>query len=104
MPWVKPVAPEEMKSLVSVVVPGAEVVVFSSPSRQSTSVRGDASGEEESDIVRALAWAAEGENGTELGRNSLSLVVIAGSLYLIADLYRELMKSGEILPYLSESV
>ncbi|KAG6877225.1 hypothetical protein C0993_009331 [Termitomyces sp. T159_Od127] len=66
MPWVKSVAPEDIRGVVASLVPEAEVWV--------------ADGAIENQLQHALEWAA--------GKEGDGLVVIAGSLYLIADLYR----------------
>ncbi|KAG6897062.1 hypothetical protein C0992_004381 [Termitomyces sp. T32_za158] len=66
MPWVKSVAPEDMRDVVASLVPEAEVWV--------------ADGAIEHQLQHALEWAAR--------KDGDGLVVVAGSLYLIADLYR----------------
>ncbi|KAG6835815.1 hypothetical protein H0H93_014439 [Arthromyces matolae] len=66
MPWIKHVAPAEIRDVASSLVPDAEVWVADEGSNNQ--------------LEHALGWAAEkGEGG---------LVVVAGSLYLVADLYR----------------
>ncbi|KAF5378796.1 hypothetical protein D9615_006910 [Tricholomella constricta] len=71
MPWVKSVAPADLCEVVSRLVPDAAIWVADE-------------GEPEP-LARALEWAA--------GREGEGLIVVAGSLYLVADLYRFL---GEV--------
>ncbi|KAJ7643967.1 Mur ligase [Roridomyces roridus] len=65
MPWVSSVPPAELQAVVQDLVPGVETWV-------------DAT-DEQGSLQRALDWAVK--TGSEL-------VVLAGSLYLVADLYR----------------
>ncbi len=69
MPWVKPVRPSQILEVVNHLVPDATVWA---PSDSSTRPLED-----------ALSWAS-----TRCDDQSESLVVIAGSLYLVADFYR----------------
>ncbi|OCH91912.1 Mur ligase [Obba rivulosa] len=82
MPWVSPVPPHEMREIVARLCPAAE---------SWTSTEKAAGGAEPAnpELVQALNWAAEGASG---GEGKHSLVVIAGSLYLVADFYRVLRK------------
>ncbi|KAJ7600971.1 Mur ligase [Mycena floridula] len=64
MPWVKSVPPSDLKQVVEEIAPAARIWT----------------GEDVSD---ALRWAASREKESEV-----HLVVVAGSLYLVADLYR----------------
>ncbi|KAJ7132991.1 Mur ligase [Mycena filopes] len=68
MPWVKPVPPAELQEVVGSLAPGLATWVHAV----------DAPG----GLRRALNWAAERQAGKE------GLVVLAGSLYLVADFYR----------------
>ncbi|KNZ73025.1 Folylpolyglutamate synthase [Termitomyces sp. J132] len=70
MPWVKSVAPEDLRDAVASLTPEAEIWV--------------ADGVVGNQLHHALEWAAK-ENGD-------GLVVVAGSLYLVADLYRFLQQ------------
>ncbi|KAG6829621.1 hypothetical protein H0H92_004028 [Tricholoma furcatifolium] len=70
MPWVKSVPPAEISSVVASLVPDARVWVAEEGSPNQ--------------LNQALAWAAKEEGD--------SLVVVAGSLYLVADFYRFLEK------------
>lgn len=66
MPWVKSVAPGDMRDTVTSLVPEAEVWVADEAI--------------ENQLQHALEWAAKTDGD--------GLVVVAGSLYLVADLYR----------------
>ncbi|KAJ6585194.1 Mur ligase [Mycena capillaripes] len=68
MPWVKSVPPAELQEVAKSLAPGAETWL-------------DAS-ETPGGMRRALAWAAERRGDRD------GLVVLAGSLYLVADFYR----------------
>jgi folylpolyglutamate synthase/dihydrofolate synthase len=69
MPWVKSVPPSVLRDVVTHLVPRAEV--WSAE---------DGAVADSSQLARALDWAAE--------RGREGLVVLAGSLYLVADFYR----------------
>ncbi|THV05198.1 Mur ligase [Dendrothele bispora CBS 962.96] len=69
MPWVKSVPPSELRSVVDNLCPDAEIWVGQDDSTK--------------DLLAALKWAADGKDGEQL-------VVLAGSLYLVADFYRVL--------------
>ncbi|KAF8069248.1 Mur ligase [Lyophyllum atratum] len=66
MPWVKSVAPSDLREVVSALVPHAGVWVADEGSPDQ--------------LAKALQWAAEREGD--------GLVIVAGSLYLVADFYR----------------
>lgn len=83
MPWVKTVPPEEMSQVVRALVPDAKVWI---PGERDTSEVGVTT---KGDLQRALEWAASLRVG---GEEEEELVVVAGSLYLVADLYRLLEK------------
>ncbi|KAJ7134811.1 Mur ligase [Mycena epipterygia] len=68
MPWVKAVPPAELQEIVKSLAPEAETWI----DRTETS----------GGLQRALDWAAERQGHKE------GLVVLAGSLYLVADFYR----------------
>lgn len=76
MPWVKSVPPSSLRDVITDLVPTAKVWVAEDEKIDS------------SQLVRALEWAAEG------GREGL--VVLAGSLYLVADFYRVLGKGAAV--------
>ncbi|KAG6909660.1 hypothetical protein DXG01_016240 [Tephrocybe rancida] len=66
MPWVKPVPPVELRGVVATLAPDADVWVADEGSPNQ--------------LPQALEWAAKGDGN--------GLVVVAGSLYLVADFYR----------------
>ncbi|KAJ7288128.1 Mur ligase [Mycena rebaudengoi] len=68
MPWVKSVAPSQLRVAVETLAPGTDAWVD-----ESSDLGG---------LGRALEWAAKKNEGKE------GLVVVAGSLYLVADFYR----------------
>ncbi|KAG6842943.1 hypothetical protein H0H87_009080 [Tephrocybe sp. NHM501043] len=68
MPWVKSVAPSDLHDVIRILVPDAEVWV--------------ADEEVPNQLGQALEWAAE--------KVEEGLVIVAGSLYLVADFYRYL--------------
>jgi folylpolyglutamate synthase len=75
MPWVKSVSPSELRQAIAELAPG---VATWAPDDVD-------SGEDK--LSNALTWAAtKHEEETEGG--SEGLIVVAGSLYLVADLYR----------------
>ncbi|KAH9477225.1 Dihydrofolate synthetase [Psilocybe cubensis] len=80
MPWVKPVALSTMRETVQALVPelGEGDVWLSS---------------ENEGLKRALEWAAE----KQAKRGGEGLVVLAGSLYLVADFYRLLEHGSSLL-------
>ncbi|KAH8114837.1 Mur ligase [Phellopilus nigrolimitatus] len=80
MPWVKSVAPSVMAEIAR-----KGLNVWMAPDDETT----DAVAE----LRHALAWAAD-QNASGKGRPQDSLVVVAGSLYLVADLYRLLGQSN----------
>jgi folylpolyglutamate synthase len=75
MPWVKSVSPSELRRTVLDVAPGLSI--WAADDDIST----------ENQLSDALVWAGvKHEHG--MGENGNGLVVVAGSLYLVADLYR----------------
>ncbi|TRM59479.1 Mur ligase [Schizophyllum amplum] len=64
MPWVKHTPPEEMEKVVTELLPGADVYVSTKPQPEA--------------LREALQWVAQ-KGGP---------VILAGSLYLVADFYR----------------
>lgn len=94
MPWVQSVPPLEIKRTVKELLPDAEVWT-----PESEGIRDEDEGGKAAEGMRkALMWAAEriygprmSETRDEPGEASEEregLVVVAGSLYLVADLYR----------------
>jgi folylpolyglutamate synthase len=82
MPWVKPVAPENLEAVVRRLVPGAEL-------RLETD-KGSPSGGKNLALESALKWVSQRrlDNPTGVRRGKAQLLVLAGSLYLVADFYR----------------
>ncbi|KIP09717.1 hypothetical protein PHLGIDRAFT_102486 [Phlebiopsis gigantea 11061_1 CR5-6] len=84
MPWVRPVPPATIRDAVRGLLPDAEIWTADDP---------EASGEEQ--LGSALAWAA-GRQRADAGAGGRvegeGVVVIAGSLYLVADFYRMLQR------------
>ncbi|TFY82617.1 hypothetical protein EWM64_g1399 [Hericium alpestre] len=78
MPWVRSVPPSELKQAVEDISPGA--------------VGWSASDEDPVDrqILEALRWASGRTGDRVTGGEDRGLVVVAGSLYLVADFYRVL--------------
>lgn len=74
MPWVKSVSPSELRRAVLEVAPGAST--WASDDDKPI----------EKQLSDALVWA--GTHQQDTGKNGDGLVVLAGSLYLVADLYR----------------
>ncbi len=87
MPWVKPVPPKEMEEVVRRLVPDAELCAFEDS--MSPSLAPDS---RNCELKDALKWAAQqGNINTSLSEGhgiSSGLIVLAGSLYLVADFYR----------------
>ncbi|KLO16466.1 Mur ligase [Schizopora paradoxa] len=83
MPWVKSVPPSEIQKVV-------EDTAKASPDRKCTDywTASDAEVDDaRNDLAKALEWASQWSHDED-GRKLDHLVVIAGSLYLVADLYR----------------
>ena len=91
MPWVKPVPPKEMEEVVRSLVPDAELRAFEDSMSPSSS---------NCELKDALRWAAQQGSVDPLSPEghgiSSSLIVLAGSLYLVADFYR-LLESTETI-------
>ena len=87
MPWVRPVAPEDMEEVVRSLVPDVELLIEADfgPPIEGQNVA----------LENALKWVSqrrlERTSGTQGG--VVGLVVLAGSLYLVADFYRILQSS-----------
>ncbi|KAK2465712.1 hypothetical protein APHAL10511_002256 [Amanita phalloides] len=75
MPWIKSVPPSELQQVVSSLLPGAGIKVTSDDEEVGTQ------GVENEHLIDALKWAVNGALDE-------SLIVVAGSLYLVADFYR----------------
>lgn len=94
MPWIKPVPPKEMEEALRSLIPYAEISTF-----EDSTFLSHAPGSRNCELEDALKWAAQRENicqsSSERRGISTGLVVLAGSLYLVADFYR-LLESTEI--------
>ena len=75
MPWIKSVPPSELQKVVSNLAPGVETWVVGDDEDVGTGELGN------KHLLEALRWAVAG--GCDPG-----LIVVVGSLYLIADFYR----------------
>jgi folylpolyglutamate synthase/dihydrofolate synthase len=95
MPWVKPVPPKEMEEVVRRLVPDAELCAFEDS--MSPSLAPDS---RNCELKDALRWAAQQGSGNALSPEehgiSSGLIILAGSLYLVADFYR-LLESTETI-------
>jgi dihydrofolate synthase len=78
MPWIKCVPPAELKAVVSGSIPDNNIWIAPD-------------GPEEKTMEKALRWAAAKRKENEKEREGVeqaNLVILAGSLYLVADFYR----------------
>ena len=82
MPWVKSVPPSELRQTVLEAAPGVDT--WAPDDDGDTSI--------ENHLSDALTWAAI-KHEQDVGDNGEGFVVLAGSLYLVADLYRFMIKS-----------
>ena len=89
MPWIKCVPPIEVEEVVKGLIPDANVWVVPDDAAE---VENESQKKEtsESALEKALSWAAEKrkENEEDGVVEQANLVVLAGSLYLVADFYR----------------
>ena len=76
MPWVRAEPPSQLKDVVHSLIPAAEIWAGANDEPP------------EQELRRALNWAAEGQRTSDDGSVAEGLVVVAGSLYLVADFYR----------------
>lgn len=112
MPWIQSVPPSDMRKAVESLVPPASVQIFEdtieadepAPAASFTDTAAKVETDRGTDadrqsverpprtehVERALRWAASRRRGDED-----ALVVLAGSLYLVADFYRLLQKLGQ---------
>ncbi|TFK52194.1 Mur ligase [Heliocybe sulcata] len=74
MPWIKSVPPSTLREAVYSLVPDAEI--WSTPDEEAPNRK---------QLIAALQWAG---SVSSCGKDDENLVVLAGSLYLVADLYR----------------
>jgi folylpolyglutamate synthase len=89
MPWIKCVPPTEVEKVVKGLIPDANVWVVPDAADVDTKAENGPSegGKSESTLEKALRWAA-GKRKEEDEIEQANLVVLAGSLYLVADFYR----------------
>lgn len=80
MPWVKPVPLQELAGVVRQLVPQGDVWVA------------DDDGDPSQQLEKAVEWAGRTRSNADEGQGHL--VVLAGSLYLVADFYRLLARRG----------
>ena len=83
MPWIKCVPPTEVEAVVKGLIPDADVWVVPDADEEKS----------ENALEKALRWAAgkrkeNEEDGVVDHEQQANLVVLAGSLYLVADFYR----------------
>ena len=85
MPWIKYVPPTEVETVVKQLIPDADVWIV-----PDTDLKVENEPEErgESALEKALRWAAGKRKETDERVEQANLVVLAGSLYLVADFYR----------------
>ena len=90
MPWIKCVPPTEVEGVVKGLIPDANVwVVPDVADVVEAKVENGTEGKNESAMEKALRWAAGKRKENEKdGVEQVNLVVLAGSLYLVADFYR----------------
>ena len=87
MPWVKCVPPTEVEEVVRGLIPGANIWVVPDAADVDDKVK-SLERKSESALEKALRWAAGKRKENEDGVEQANLVVLAGSLYLVADFYR----------------
>ncbi|EKM51962.1 uncharacterized protein PHACADRAFT_177373 [Phanerochaete carnosa HHB-10118-sp] len=87
MPWVKSEKPSELREVVRSLLPAADVWT---PEREDENVG-------EPQLRAALEWAAENQlrDAGSADCEDEGLIIIAGSLYLVADFYRVLNETGK---------
>lgn len=78
MPWVKNVPPKDLVSVIRNLTKDGEIGVFDEPSSNQLDL---------TRLTRALYWAAERVKSSED-------IILAGSLYLVADFYRLSLREG----------
>lgn len=84
MPWVKSEAPSTIRSIVSALIPSADIWASADDATDAAE-----------ELNNALAWAAQ-QQQTAAGEVGEGLIVVAGSLYLVADFYRLLRSQRAI--------
>ncbi|KZT28339.1 Mur ligase [Neolentinus lepideus HHB14362 ss-1] len=81
MPWIKAVSPSALRNTVSLLAPNAKIWSISDDEKP-----------DQEQLLAALQWA---ESVSGSGEGDERLVVLAGSLYLVADFYR-LIRGGRL--------
>jgi len=86
MPWVRPVAPQDMELAVRSLVPDVELL--------NEADFGPPIGDKNVALESALKWVSQRQiEISGMQEEKVGLVVLAGSLYLVADFYRILQTS-----------
>ncbi|KAH9890066.1 Mur ligase [Cubamyces lactineus] len=87
MPWVRSVPPSEMRAAIESLVPDptSGLELWPTPAEAAAGANNAVD-----TLEQALCWAAERQ-----GDQEDALVVVAGSLYLVADFYRLLDRHGQ---------
>ncbi|KAH9851596.1 Mur ligase [Lenzites betulinus] len=96
MPWVRSVPPSELRAAISASAPptGPTIDLWLDSDADADSAGGEARPEASAaPLARALSWAAGRQE--QAGARADALVVLAGSLYLVADFYRLLATLGQ---------
>ena len=90
MPWIKCVPPTELEEVVKGLIPDANIWVIPDAADVDAKVENELPevGESESALEKGLRWAAGKRKENEADVEQANLVVLAGSLYLVADFYR----------------
>ena len=89
MPWIKCVPPTEVEAVVKGLIHDANVWIVPDTADDDAKVENGPEEESKSAMEKALRWAAGKGKGSEKdGVEQANLVVLAGSLYLVADFYR----------------
>ena len=91
MPWIKCVPPTEVEEVVKGLIPDANILVV--PDVADVDAKVEDGPPKESALENALRWAAgKRKENEEDGVEQANLIVLAGSLYIVADFYRFLDK------------
>jgi dihydrofolate synthase len=85
MPWVRSESPTAVKDTVVSLIPEADIWVSA-----------DENSAPPEDLKKALNWAAKGQTSVHSGAEE-GLIIVAGSLYLVADFYRLLQTQERVV-------
>ena len=89
MPWIKCTPPTEVEEVVKGLIPDADVLVVPDDAAADVDAKKTEGKKSQSALEKALRWAAGKRKETgEDGVRQANLVVLAGSLYFVADFYR----------------